>query len=88
MNRPDLQLTVLLVLMVVYLAMWTYTEVTEYKERDAFVQEVYDFMRDGKLYPTVKGEALEARVGKIENWIEEQEDGAEMAGEDNGNGGH
>ena len=46
--------------------MWLYTEITEYHKRRDFVQEVDSFMHKGRRFTWEDGEALKARVRKLE----------------------
>jgi hypothetical protein len=62
------------VLLLVFFAMWLYTEFTEYNERDAFYQEVSNFMYKGERFTADDGRALKARIEKLESEIEQPAD--------------
>lgn len=62
----EVRSNLILFLLVVFLGTWTYTEVTESWERDAFSKEVNDFMHRGDSNTGTQGYALCLRVAHLE----------------------
>ena len=50
---------------------WLYTEVTEYFSRDAFTEEVVDFMHRGDRFTSDDGARLEKKIAELEKQLEE-----------------
>lgn len=65
-NNADTRQVIILTVLVIFVAMWLYTEITEYQNRSAFVEEVNDFMHKGDRFTQPEGDALESRVKKLE----------------------
>jgi len=52
--------------LLIFFGMWLYTEISEYRERDAFYQEVDTFMHKGERFTADQGRALKARIEALE----------------------
>ena len=53
-------------LLAMFWSVWLYTEITEYVARDAFAEEVNKFMYQGDRFTKERGDALDARLRRIE----------------------
>ena len=70
MSIPEVKPSAVLFLLAVFFILWTYTEVSEMRERDAVYEEVMTFMHKGDRYTQPEGDALEKRVQKLEEAAE------------------
>lgn len=57
---------VIMWLLIIFIAMWAYTEISEYIARDLFVEEVNNFMHKGDRFTQREGDALEERIRALE----------------------
>ena len=69
----ELRSNLILFLLALFLTLWSYTEITEYRERENFTTEVYKFVAKGDRYTQAEGDeerearlALEQRVKQLE----------------------
>ena len=65
-NNADNRQIIILSVLLLFVVMWLYTEITEYRNRSAFVEEVNDFMYKGDRFTQPEGDELESRVEKLE----------------------
>ena len=67
MKFSEIRSNLTLMLMVIFLSAWAYTEITEYFDREDFNAEVEEFMEGGgNRFTREDAEALERRVEKLE----------------------
>jgi len=59
----------IIVLLILFWAMWLYTEVDEGLKRKRFNQEVKEFMHRGDRFTRQEGDELKARVRQLEKQI-------------------
>lgn len=62
----DVRSNLILTLLTIFILMWTYTEVSEYFERENFTHEVTDFMYKGDRFTSEDGDRLCTRVRHLE----------------------
>jgi hypothetical protein len=48
---------------------WCYTEITEYLARDAFKQEIIEYMGEGDRFTLEDGERLQAQILELERQL-------------------
>ena len=52
--------------LVIFVLLWSYTEISEYRDRDAFQENVSTFMSKGNRFTKQRGDELEKRVEELE----------------------
>ena len=65
MKIPRLRINTVLIML--FLVMWLWTEITEYEERHAIYMDFKSFHDKGKRFTAAEGDVLEARVKKLED---------------------
>ena len=68
LNR-DMRNDTILVLLIMFIVAWLYTEVAEHYSRDMFRETVEEFMTEGDRFTTDDGAELEKRVEKLETEV-------------------
>ena len=63
--------TSILFLLITFISMWSYTEITEYLERDQFIDNVERFMYKGSRFTNEDGLILELRIEALEEMSHE-----------------
>jgi len=61
-----------LMLVAAFLALWLYSEWSEYIGRDMFLTEVQGFVSKGDRFTDADGKALEARINELEQKIQQE----------------
>ena len=62
----EVKTTIILILLVCFLGLWNYTEITEFWERSEFNREVNTFMHEGNRNTRQQGYHLCLRIAHLE----------------------
>lgn len=77
-GRDSIKLWHLLIILILFWGSWVYVEISDYKRRDNFVEEVDAFMHKGDRFTKQRGVALEHRVDDLEKAQEQCDKGCEQ----------
>ena len=74
-NNADTRQVIILSVLLLFVAMWLYTEIVEYQNRSRFVEEVNEFMQKGDRYTKEDAQADRAALMERVNQLEKARNG-------------